>query len=140
MHDDLVVEYDGVAETLILLKARGIKLAIVSTKKRDIIQRGLKWMGIEDVFDVVIGLDDVVKPKPDPEPILLALSQLNASKDEAIMIGDNYHDIEGGQNAGVRTAGVAWTAKGEEYLASFNPTYMLQHISDLLQMVEGQKV
>jgi len=82
----------------------------------------------------------VVNPKPDPEPILLALSRLNASKDEAIMIGDNYHDIEGGQNAGVRTAGVAWTAKGEEYLASFNPTYMLQHISDLLQMVEGQKV
>ena len=140
LHDNLVVEYDGVAETVRLLKARGIKMAIVSTKKRDNIQRGLKWMGIEDVFDVVIGLDDVVNPKPDPEPIFLALSRLNASKDEAIMIGDNYHDIEGGQNAGVRTAGVAWTAKGEEYLASFNPTYMLQHISDLLQMVEGQKV
>jgi pyrophosphatase PpaX len=140
LHDNLVVEYDGVAETVRLLKARGIKMAIVSTKKRDNIQRGLKWMGIEDVFDVVIGLDDVVNPKPDPEPILLALSLLNATKEEAIMIGDNFHDIEGGQNAGVRTAGVAWTAKGESYLASFNPTYMLQHISDLLEMVQGQKV
>ena len=29
------------------------------------------------------------------------------------MIGDNYHDIVGGKNAGVRTAGVAWSAKGE---------------------------
>ncbi|MET1013950.1 MAG: pyrophosphatase PpaX [Paenisporosarcina sp.] len=140
MHDDLVVAYDGVTETLRLLKSRGIKMAIVSTKMKDNIHRGLKWMGIEDVFDVVIGLDDVVNPKPDPEPILLALSKLNASKDEALMIGDNFHDIEGGQNAGVRTAGVAWTAKGEEYLASFNPTYMLQHISELLEMVDGQKV
>ena len=140
MHDDLVVAYDGVTETLKTLKDRGIKLAIVSTKKKDVINRGLKWMGIEGIFDVVIGLDDVLNPKPDPEPILLALTQLNASKEEAIMIGDNFHDIEGGQNAGVRTAGVAWTAKGEEYLASFNPTYMLQHISELLQMVEGQKV
>ncbi|MCZ8537505.1 pyrophosphatase PpaX [Paenisporosarcina quisquiliarum] len=137
MHDQMAVEFDGVADTLRILKARGIKMAIVSTKKQDIIQRGLKLMGIEDIFEVVIALDDVVNPKPDPEPIVLALNRLNASKEEALMIGDNSHDIEGGQNAGVRTAGVAWTAKGEAYLATFNPTYMLQHITDLLEIVDG---
>ena len=136
MHDHLAVEFDGVAETLRLLKARGIKMAIVSTKRSDIVRKGMKLMGIEDLFEVVIGLDNVVNPKPDPEPILLALEQLGATKEEALMIGDNSHDIEGGQNAGVRTAGVAWTAKGEAFLASFNPTIMLQHISDLLDIVE----
>jgi len=138
MHDQMVVEYDGVSETLRLLKARGIKMAIVSTKKQDIIQRGLKFMGIEDIFEIVIALDDVVNPKPDPEPILLALERLNATPQEALMIGDNSHDIEGGQNALVRTAGVSWTAKGEAYLATFKPTYMLQHISELLEIVDGQ--
>jgi len=137
MHDQMAVEFDGVADTLRILKARGIKMAIVSTKRQDIIQRGLKLMGIEDIFEVVIALDDVVNPKPDPEPIVLALNRLNASKEEALMIGDNSHDIEGGHNAGVRTAGVAWTAKGEAYLATFNPTYMLQHITDLLEIVDG---
>jgi pyrophosphatase PpaX len=138
MHDQMVVEYDGVSETLRLLKARGIKMAIVSTKKQDIIQRGLKFMGIEDIFEIVIALDDVVNPKPDPEPILLALERLNATPQEALMIGDNSHDIEGGQNALVRTAGVSWTAKGEAYLATFKPTYMLHHISELLEIVDGQ--
>ncbi|MGB3260109.1 pyrophosphatase PpaX [Paenisporosarcina sp.] len=137
MHDQMAVEFDGVADTLRILKARGIKMAIVSTKRQDIIQRGLKLMGVEDIFEVVIALDDVVNPKPDPEPIMLALNRLNASKEEALMIGDNSHDIEGGYNAGVRTAGVAWTAKGEAYLATFNPTYMLQHITDLLEIVDG---
>lgn len=137
MHDQMAVEFDGVADTLRILKARGIKMAIVSTKRQDIIQRGLKLMGIEDIFEVVIALDDVVNPKPDPEPIVLALNRLNASKEEALMIGDNSHDIEGGHNAGVRTAGVAWTAKGEAYLATFNPTYMLKHITDLLEIVDG---
>ena len=137
MHDQMAVEFDGVTDTLRILKARGLKMAIVSTKRQDIIQKGLTLMGIEDIFEVVIALDDVVTPKPDPEPILLALERLNATKEEAIMIGDNSHDIEGGQNAGVRTAGVAWTAKGEAYLATFNPTYMLQHISDLLEIVDG---
>jgi len=136
MHDQMAVEFDGVTETLRVLKARGLKMAIVSTKRQDIIQKGLKLMGIEDIFEVVIGLDDVANPKPDPEPILLALKLLNATKEEALMIGDNSHDIEGGHNAGVRTAGVAWTAKGEAYLAEFHPTFMLQHISDLLEIVE----
>ncbi|WP_342543110.1 pyrophosphatase PpaX [Paenisporosarcina sp. FSL H8-0542] len=137
MHDQMAVEFDGVTDTLRILKARGLKMAIVSTKRQGMIQKGLTLMGIEDIFDVVIALDDVVTPKPDPEPILLALERLNATKEEAIMIGDNSHDIEGGQNAGVRTAGVAWTAKGEAYLATFNPTYMLQHITDLLEIVDG---
>jgi len=137
MHDELAVEFDGVAETLRLLKAKGVKMAIVSTKRSDIVKKGMKLMGIEDLFEVVIGLDNVVNPKPDPEPILLALEQLGAKKEEALMIGDNSHDIEGGHNAGVRTAGVAWTAKGEDFLASFNPTIMLQHITDLLDIVES---
>ena len=136
MHDQMVVEFDGVSETLRLLKSRGIKMAIVSTKKHDVILRGIKFMGIEDIFEIVIALDDVVNPKPNPEPILLALERLDAKPEEALMVGDNSHDIEGGQNAFVRTAGVAWTAKGEAYLATFKPTYMLQHISELLEIVE----
>ena len=63
-----------------------------------------------------LAMDDVTKTKPDPEPILLALERLGVTAEEALMIGDNYHDIEAGQNAGVRTAGVAWSAKGEEFL------------------------
>ncbi|MCJ1909242.1 pyrophosphatase PpaX [Planococcus ruber] len=136
MHDELVTEYDGVAETLRLLKARGVKMAIVSTKRSANIRHGLKLMGIEEVFEHVISLDEVKNPKPDPEPILLALEKLGASKEEALMIGDNYHDIEGGKNAGVRTAGVAWSIKGEAFLASYEPDHMLQHISDLLELTK----
>lgn len=136
MHDELVEEYDGVVETLRLLKAQGLKMAIVSTKRSETIRHGLDLMGVSDVFDVLVGLDHVSNPKPDPEPLNLALEQLGSSHDEALMIGDNSHDIEGGKNAGVRTAGVAWTAKGEDFLASFNPDFMLQHISDLLELTK----
>ena len=138
MHDELSSEFDGVSETLKLLKTAGLKMAIVSTKKKDMVLRGLGLLDVEGVFDEVIAMDDVTKTKPDPEPILLALERLGIKADEALMIGDNYHDIVGGQNAGVRTAGVAWSAKGEVFLQTFNPDYMLQHISDLLQLVKGK--
>ena len=138
MHDKMASEFDGVSKTLHLLKAQGLKMAVVSTKKNNMVMRGLNLLDVDGIFDTIIGLDDVTNPKPHPEPILLALERLGADKEEALMIGDNFHDIEGGQNAGVRTAGVAWTIKGEEFLQTFNPDYMLQHISDLLTIVKEE--
>lgn len=136
-HDQYVKEFDGVNETLEQLKRQGHKLAIVSTKKRETIERGLKFMKAEQYFDFWIGLEDVRKVKPDPEPVLLALERLKMPKEDALMIGDNYHDILAGKNAGVKTAGVAWSIKGEDYLRQFQPDYMLHHISDLLTIVKG---
>lgn len=137
-HDQMVTAFDGVVETLQILKNQGYKLAIVSTKRRSMIDRGLQLVGCQSLFDTIVGYEDVSNTKPDPEPILLALEQLNVSKENALMIGDNFHDIVGGQRAGVDTAAVAWSIKGEAFLATFNPTYMLQHISDLLSIKKGQ--
>lgn len=136
MHDELAKEFDGVSETLNLLKAAGMKMAIVSTKKKDVVLKGIELLDIDGIFDVVICMDDVTKTKPDPEPILLALEKLEAEKENALMIGDNYHDIVGGQNAGVRTAGVSWSIKGEQFLQKYHPDYMLHHISDLFEIIK----
>ncbi|PYF05970.1 pyrophosphatase PpaX [Ureibacillus chungkukjangi] len=135
-HDNLVTEYDGVVDTLEKLKQKGIRLAIVSTKRRDTIEKGLELMGAKHLFEFWVGVDSVKNVKPDPEPVLLAIEKLGVSKEDVLMIGDNYHDILAGKNAGVKSAGVAWSIKGEEYLKQFDPDYMLQHMSDLLTIVE----
>jgi pyrophosphatase PpaX len=51
------------------------------------------------------------------------------------MVGDNYHDILAGKNAGTLTAGVAWSAKGREYLEKFEPDFMLESMTDILGIV-----
>lgn len=137
-HDELVKGYDGVLETLEQLKVLGIRLALVTTKNRAGITRGLRVLGAERIFEHCITSDDVTYVKPHPEPVLLALEKLGVTKEEAIMIGDNSHDIEGGQNAGVRTAGVAWSIKGEDYIRACKPDFVLQHMTDLLDIVEGE--
>lgn len=137
LHDELVSEYDGVTETLRTLKSRGLKMAIVSTKREETILHGLQLMGAHDIFDALVALDHVQNPKPHPEPLELALRLLDADQEGALMIGDNSHDIEGGKNAGVRTAGVAWAAKGEAFLAAYEPDFMLNHISDLLDLTKA---
>lgn len=139
-HDQMVVPFEGVVDTLRQLKQDGYKMAIVSTKRREMIDRGLQLMECATLFDTIVGFEDVTHTKPDPEPIQIALQRIGANKEDALMIGDNFHDIVGGQRAGVDTAAVAWSIKGEAHLATFNPTYMLYQMSDLLDIVKGQHI
>lgn len=134
-HDELILEYDGVYEAIRALYEEDYKLAIVSTKMYDMILKGLKTTGLDKYFQVVIGLDQVASPKPDPEGINMALKLLNSTADEAIMVGDNYHDIEAAHNANVQSAGVSWAIRGADYLRDYNPTYILESMGDLLDIV-----
>ncbi len=137
-HDRLVTEFEGVNETIKVLSEKGFKLAVVTTKIADVARMGLKLTGLEPYFPVLIALDDVEKPKPDPEPIYKALDLLGSKPESAMMVGDNHHDVLGGKNAGTKTAGVAWTLKGREHLAAYNPDYMLDSMTDLLSILEAK--
>jgi pyrophosphatase PpaX len=134
-HDLLVKEFVGVMETIETLKKKGYKLAIVTTKREDVAFKGLRLMKLDPFFDVMIAYDHVKKVKPDPEPIFLALEKLNSKPEETLMVGDNFHDVLAGKNAGTKTAGVAWTIKGRDYLAKYEPDYMLENMTDLLTIL-----
>ena len=134
-HDEYVKLFPNVRETLTTLKENGYQLAIVSAKMREGVEQGLEITKIGSYFDTIVTIDDVINPKPHPEPVVKALTELNTPPAEAIMVGDNYHDILSGNHAGTKTAGVSWSIKGEEYLKQYNPTYMLQDMTDLLPIV-----
>jgi pyrophosphatase PpaX len=134
-HDELVQEYEGVFETIKTLHEEGYKLGIVTTKVRKPVNMGLTLTKLDQFFDCIITLDDVEHPKPHPEPVQKALEELGSSPESAIMIGDNYHDIEAGQNAGTKTAGVSWAVKGKAFLQTYNPDYMLDRPQDLYEIL-----
>jgi pyrophosphatase PpaX len=134
-HDRFVTEFEGVYETIEKLKNAGFKLGIVTAKRAETVALGLKLTKLEPFFETVVTLDDVTNTKPDPEPVNKALDFFGVRPEEAMMIGDNHHDILAGKNAGTQTAGVAWSLKGKDYLLGFEPDYMLDHMEDLLQIL-----
>jgi pyrophosphatase PpaX len=134
-HEAYVKLFPNVKETLEVLREKGFELGVVTAKMREGVKQGMEITGIESYFDTIVTIDDVENPKPHPEPVIKALNKLNAEADTAIMIGDNYHDIIAGNKAGTKTAGVSWSLRGKEYLKQFNPTYMLEDMSDLLAIV-----
>lgn len=95
-HDRLVKAFDGVFETVKNLHEKGIKMAIVTSKLRDTAIKGMVLTGIDQFFDVIIGLDDVDNAKPHPEALVEAMDQLKADPMTTMMVGDNSHDLGSG--------------------------------------------
>jgi pyrophosphatase PpaX len=133
-HDALVRPYDGVPEAVRALKARGKRLGLVTSKTRGGALRGLDVAALGDVFDVVVGADEVANPKPHPEPVLTALARLGASAAEAVFVGDSRHDIACGRAAGVRTAAVLWGPFDRAHLEDLGPDYWLERPGDLARL------
>lgn len=136
LHDSMVNIYPTVKEGLKLLKNKGFHLGIVSSKKHDMVIHGLKHCKIEKYFELIIGEDDVINPKPNPEPLFKAMEELKCQTKNVIYIGDNSHDILAGKNAGVTTVCVNWALRGAQYLKQFNPDYILKDMRDLINIIE----
>lgn len=130
-HDELVRPYDGVVDQVRRLDAGGKTLGLVTSKMRGGALRGLRVAGLEDAFDVVVGSDDVSRPKPHAEPVLLALAQAGKPAADAVFIGDSRHDIECGRAAGVKTAAVLWGPFDREHLEDLDPDYWLEQPLDI---------
>lgn len=92
---------DGCQTLLEDLHSRGVRLAVVSSKPSAILNEILKARGIYDLFDFVIGPDQVPRPKPDPAGILRALEATGLDREEVLYCGDTTIDAQAGQNAGV---------------------------------------
>ncbi|XMB85796.1 pyrophosphatase PpaX [Mycoplasmatota bacterium WC44] len=132
---EMYVLYPGVFEVLSKLKEARYNLGIVTTKYRKSAMPSIINFKLDEIFDVIITLDDVENPKPSREPIDIALAKFD-NHEGAIMVGDNISDIIAGKNAEVFTSGVAWTILGENVLQELNPDFMLQSMDDLFLVLE----
>ena len=130
-HDEMVLPYPGVVDAVRRVRARAKHLGLVTSKMRGGALKGLRLVGLEADFDVVVGSDEVTNPKPHPEPVQVALQRLNAAPETAVFIGDARHDLESGRAAGVKTAAVLWGPFGRKDLEDLNPDFWLETPRDL---------
>ena len=133
-HDRLARPFDGMPEAVRALRAAGLKLAIVTSKRAIGVRRGLAPVGMLDAFDTWVCPEDVTHPKPHPEPVWLALERLGVDRDEAVFVGDSPHDLIAGRAAGVQTAAVGWGPFDDAQLRAHAPDHWLESPADLLAL------
>lgn len=133
-HDTSVALYPGVERVVTGLRERGATLGVVTSKLRAGCERGLKLTGLMEHFPLLVTADDVKRPKPDPEPVELALERAGAARASTIFIGDSPHDMAAGRAAGVATAAVLWGPFSVDDFAASPPTFLLERPEEILSL------
>jgi len=127
--------YDGVAETLTVLKKRGYKIALITNKAEQFLADLLAGFAIADKFDLLLGGDTLERNKPDPMQVDFACAHFSASKAQTVMVGDSRNDILAGQNAGVRTIALTYGYNYGEPVSTLNPDFIINQFSELLELL-----
>ncbi len=73
---------------------------------------------LEDYFQTVVTSRDVVRPKPAPDMLLLAVERLGLTADRCLFIGDSELDQQAAREAGVRFLGYGCQLTGERILSN----------------------
>lgn len=100
--------YSGVAPNADLIKAittsktQNNNFTIWSNNLKVTVQRAVQDLGLDGFFSYIVGLDNTLSPKPNPEGGLEILSQYVILPEEVLMIGDNPNiDGAAAKNLGV---------------------------------------
>ncbi len=93
--------YPQVRETLLALRAQGVKLAVITNKEGRYTQIVMAVQQLTELFDVVISGDTFTSKKPDPTGVAHCLKQFGVAPGRALFVGDSSIDAATARAAGV---------------------------------------
>lgn len=120
-----------VSDTMERLKRMGLNLVIISTKYRRRIIEILSRFNQNNLFDLIVGGEDVAVNKPDPEGVIHALGCLGNRPEECLFIGDSIVDAQTAKNASVPFVAVLTGTTQKEAFKSFAPSRILNSVKEL---------
>ncbi len=91
------------------------KIGLVTSTPTISTSKILQHFNLDNYFDIIIAGDDVEKPKPSPEPVIMACKELEVKPQNAVFIGDNKSDVKAGNKAGCKVIGVG--VSGDEKIS-----------------------
>ena len=132
---NLTCVYDSVPSTLRLLKERGLKLGIVSNKYRYRIEAILEKEGLDNLFDIIIGSEDMTKHKPDPEGVIRAADLMAIKQEDIIYVGDSLVDAQTVKDLKVSFVAVLTGTTAKEEFKDYKALGIIKDISELVDFI-----
>ena len=138
MHDILLRPFPKIAEGLQLLEDMEIKKAVVTSKTQNMALRGLKLLNLDKYIIDIIGCDQCINHKPDPEPMLKGAAALILPPEKCLCVGDSPYDLLSGRAAGCKTVAVAWSLFDKNtFFSLVKPDYVIDDLEELSKIVES---
>ncbi len=126
----------GAEKCVMGLKERGISLGILTRNSLVSVKKSLDKfdsISIDDFFTVITR--DVSQPKPNPDGVLRAATEMGLSPSRILLVGDYRFDVIAGKAAGACTALLVTDGRPVMKLGDPEPDYVIAHLEEVLDIV-----
>jgi N-acetyl-D-muramate 6-phosphate phosphatase len=128
--------FDGIASLLDELDARKIAWGIVTNKPARFTVPLMDNLGLSHRCAAIVSGDSAAKPKPAPDPLLLACATAAVPPRLTLYVGDDLRDIQSAHAAGARAIAAAWGYLGDELsIGDWNADAIIAEPLDLLNFL-----
>jgi HAD superfamily hydrolase (TIGR01509 family) len=112
------------------------RLGLVTSGDRDRVTRQLREFRLSSLFAARVCTRDTLRKKPHPEPLRLALRQMELHPSACVYVGDAPQDVEMARRAGVRAIGVLGPFPTKRRLRAARPEFLIKSIEELPEVLE----
>ena len=120
--------YPSVVSLLENLRAQSVFTGIVTNRRYPL--KAATAAGVEHLMDCLVGLEQVSRGKPHPDPLLYALNLLNCPSERVLYFGDTAEDMAAARAAKVAGIGVLSGGRSEEVLRNAGAWKVLDSLED----------
>ena len=126
--------FPNIVASLEQLHEMNIPMAVCTNKPEALSRQILEGLNISKYFKSVVGGDTTSTRKPDPQPLLRCLQELETEPGTSLMIGDSIVDVKAARAAGVAVGVVPWGYRLQA-IESLGADFILEDPTELPKMV-----
>lgn len=130
--------YPGIQEMLMHLVDAGFTLIVATSKPTVFAKQVLEHFGIADYFSFIGGSELDGSRNTKAEVIAYVLKTCGIKPQEAIMIGDRKHDVEGAKACKLESAGVLYGYGTKEELSKAGADHIVKNVTELEYYLRSQ--
>ena len=124
--------YPKVRETLIALRERGVKLAVVTNKEGRYTDTVLAVHKLTPLLDRVVSGDTLPTKKPNPAGIESCIKAFGVSPHQVLFVGDSSIDVATARNAGIDVWALPYGYNMGQPIEASAPNRVIADCSELL--------
>lgn len=128
--------FEGMAELLARIEAKNVKWGVVTNKTSRYTLPVMEALGLARRAACIVSGDSSPRPKPAPDPLLLASALAGTDPTNCLYVGDDLRDIQAARAAGMGAIAAAWGYLGDDLpLEKWGADTILQSPADLFRLL-----
>jgi len=119
------------------IQEKGIRMGIATSNSEEVAKKILEVKGIIHYFDTVVGRRPNMRMKPNPDPVINCLQEMDVPLENSIMIGDSVKDVKAAKAAGIYVIAVPAFFTKKDALIEAGVDQIIDSLDELPHIISG---